>query len=310
MNRAPSTPRLAPTGARRLPALAVAAGLALLGLQVACGADGPVTARTGPSAGGVTFNGSVRGLVRPSSLATPNFLGVNVALVSYEALADPNQATPAVLVAGPVQSAASSCMAQGCSYHLGNLVLGDTARGLFARPDAAGGDARAQWQPVYTLVASPNQVALSRANGGAISGFAPATLPSSATVANLARLAGLQATELLARGATLAFVSGSREKGDTIGDGVSSAYLTLPEGPTGATLLYPAESYQTVQTNGTNADGAVLVVGPAPGAADLAPTSYAYPVKISVPGAGLTFADVAVFVRPGALVLHTLLPIR
>lgn len=310
MRRATAAPRHATPGARRLPTLALAAGLAVLGAQIDCGGDGSATPRTGPSAGGVTFNGSVRGLVRPSTLATPSFLGVNVALVGYEALADPKQAIPATLVTGPVQSAASSCVAQGCSFHLGNLVLGDTSRGLFALPDAASGYAKEAWQPVYTLVASPNQVALSRANGGAITAFAPATLPSAATVANLARLAGLQASELLARGATLAFVSGSRAKGDTLGDGVASAYLTLPEGPAGASVVYPAESYQTVQASGTNADGAVLVVGPAPAAGAAPPTSYAYPVKISAPGAGLTFADVAVFVRPGALVLHTLLPIR
>lgn len=296
---------------RRLSSLAVLAATALLSPQFACGTQNvtkPEDPGAGNNAGGVNFSGSVRAFVQPTTTTTPAFNGVSAALVGYEALADPSQTTPATLGQGPVQSAAASCMADGCEFRLQNVVLGETTRGLFVRPEANSVSATGQWQPVYALVANSNQVALSRTQSGAVTAFAPATLPSVASVANLARLAGLSRDELLARGATLAFVSPSRDVGDTFGGGVENAYLTLTAGPAGAQVLYPTDDYQNVRTNGTNHDGAALVVGPA--AKDAATRSYAYPVAVAAPGAALTFVDIAVFVRPGALVLHTLLPIR
>ena len=296
---------------RRLSSLAVVAAAALFSLQFACGTEAgkkSVGAGAGNNAGGVNFSGSVRAFVQPTTTATPAFNGVSAALVGYEALADSNQATPATLAQGPVASAATSCMVDGCEFRLQNVVLGETTRGLFVRPEANSVSATGQWQPVYALVANSNQVALSRTQSGAITAFAPATLPSVASVANLARLAGISRDELLARGATLAFVSPTRDVGDTFGGGVENAYLTLTAGPAGAQVLYPTDDYQNVRTNGTNRDGAALVVGPA--APEPTTRSYAYPVTVAAAGSALTFVDIAVFVRPGALVLHTLLPIR
>ena len=209
-----------------------------------------------------------------------------------------------------MSSAASSCQASGCTFRLPSVSLSGVERGLLARLDATGGLANGQYQASYTLVTNPNQIVLSKQSGGAMDAFAPATLPSAATVANLAKLAGLDAAELLARGVAVAFVSSTRQAGDTFGKGVGAARLTLPDGPSGAVVLYPNDDYRQVQTTGANKDGAVLLVGPPVVAGAAAPASYAYPVDVKVASSGLTFTNNAVILRPGTLVLSAVLPVR
>ena len=318
-------------------------------LASACGTATAPASASGSGGGGVTFSGSARALVTPSTLATPAFAGVHADVVGFEDLANSGANEVVTLASTSVQAAASSCMQAGCAFHVGGVSLSGVTQGLFVRLSAFTGTAAGQWQEAYTLVANSNQVQVSKQASGALGSFAPASLPSVATVSNLASLAGLSKADLLARGATLAYVSTSRADGDTWSKGESGAYVTLATAVAGSTVVYPDDSYQRVQKNGTNADGAVLIVGPPVDASKLArvaeaqsraadanatvagdanaaasqdgnaavastsaarDAAYAHAVNVAASGSGIVYVNNYVFFRPGALVLTTLLPQR
>lgn len=280
--------------------------VALLGVvltAVACG-DTPIADNNQTS--GVHLTGRAGWFLVPSYEVGKSFAGLQVSVLSYEALAS-TEALSRLKDDSSIGGASSNCAGSGCTFKLPQVPLDSATKGVWAYVSPSTTASQKVWQPVATMVVNPNQLLMSNRFHTAVAAENKALLLSKEAVAKLAALVDLDADSLVARGACLAFVASSRTY--TGGDvpGVQAARVQFAAGQgDNALAVYPDDSYARLQTIGTNSAGAVLIVGPP--VALRAGAQYAMGVQVAATGSGMQWPNAEVVVRPGMLTVMPLLP--